>query len=1097
MAEQSEIVDLYETLKNVLHNDNQIRTQAEAKLKQYLTVPHKLLLYLVKIMQSSEEDYIRKLSSVLFKQYIALQEVAKAWNSINPVEQEEVKKEILEALKKETNVKVSKQICQSIAELAGAIFDSKKEWPELEELVMVYMKGSDEMAEMALRILDGLFAVDASRYVKNMESLCGVLDAAFQRPSTACAVAASMAVCTLLVSVNMTNSRYFHKYTPCIIKTIELLFNEDNEDGLHDYLDELSEVIEKAPNFFRRDFPSFCETLIRVSLKKDYANEKLRQMPLEIVVIFVENIPALCKKHVAQVENLCLSLFDLAVSIDSEVESDWLKPKEGTSADEDLNPDDNVNFAASSFDKLLNCSDFNNLVAVIQKLMLLSMGSEDWRYRNAGLMMIAQVGEYCESADSIREIVPVLVTHIAHPHPKVRFAALYAIGLISDYLFPDIQKTYSKELIPPMIAAMDDKVPRVQSHACAALTNFLEHVSKGVAMEVAPVLLPKLIKVVKEGVSIAKENAVSCIASIAESAYEKFVPYYDELIPFLFACVQQFSSREYHKFRGQVIECLTIIMTSGDNKAFQKYTHPLIELMVSMHNEENPKGDPQRFYLLSSWQRVCFLLEKNFAPYLPKIIEGFFKIARTVPEMSTAKNLQSGSLESVLKEVSGKSDNGKVEINTAEIDEKEQALEMLKIFACQLKEKYAPYVEETTKIMEPVLAFSVNSRLRRQAASALPELLQCLKAAEVSREVLVEVGKRYINDLIAVHEKELSSETKTVQVMALKKIYEVLGHFMTPPDTKNLVDKILACFKSSNEQREALCHYKILEKEECEEEETNSETQTYIEIEEDYQKMLTYLLGEISKSHRDEFAPEVPLILSTVVTPYLSGNPAYQRIAIFIIDDLIDNLAVEKLGPDTYKQLAAVLIKYAVQPEHEVRQAACYGIGALGKAGGETFGAIALQCLTVLAAAAEVKMNMVDKYGFSAARDNAISSIGKILKYQEHAVPFAAIWPKWICYLPIGTDREEARFVHEFVADTLIEKPEIAVGADGGQLKEILRIFIEIHGKSLISKEGEQKVSRALKELGKYPAIAAIMNNIYEKELSPESKSVLSTMLQS
>ena len=94
MTEQSELICFYNNLKAVLDNDNQVRLQAEANLKQYLTMPKKLLLYLVKIIQSSEEDYIRKLSSVLFKHYIALKEVSQIWNTLSQIDQDEIKKEI-------------------------------------------------------------------------------------------------------------------------------------------------------------------------------------------------------------------------------------------------------------------------------------------------------------------------------------------------------------------------------------------------------------------------------------------------------------------------------------------------------------------------------------------------------------------------------------------------------------------------------------------------------------------------------------------------------------------------------------------------------------------------------------------------------------------------------------------------------------------------------------------------------------------------------------------------------------------------------------------------------------------------------------------
>jgi uncharacterized protein (DUF433 family) len=586
---------------------------------------------------------------------------------------------------------------------------------------------------------------------------------------------------------------------------------------------------------------------------------------------------------------------------------------------------------------------------------------------------------------------------------------------------------------------------------------------------------------------------MTCISSIAESAKQQFALYYDELIPFLFACIQEFSAKEYHQLRGQTIECLTILMDSGDRTAFSKYLQTLIDLLINLQNEENPKGDPQRYYLITCWQRVCIHLDKNFAQYLPKIIDGFFKIGRSIPEMSTG-SLQAGSIESVLREINGKT-NDEAELSTTEIEEKEMALQMLKLFAFVLKEKYAEYVEETTKIIEPVLTFSVNARLRKEAASMLPDLLNCLRFANIPKEPFTTAGNRFIHDLLNAHNKERDIETASVQVQALKKLYEIMGHFMTQNDTKIMVSKILNYFKESDEQKDMLNEYDDLEKED--DDEGNEGIQETIEAEEDYQKNLAYLLTTIAKTHKEEFVVVLPVIISTIVQPYLSADKAYQKVALIIIAALVECLTVEKLGDDLYKSFATIFIGFSTKPDNELRQMACYGIGALSKGGATVFGQIAIQCLTALGTAIEFKGDIKNKYSFNAARDNAISSIGKILKYQATSIPFSELWSKWICYLPICIDVNEARFVHEFVADTLISKPEIAVGPNGSLLGDILRVFIGIYRTGLISKDGKGKMVKALKELSKYPTIAGLMNEIYEKSLTDENKDTLRTMLQS
>jgi importin-5 len=54
--------------------------------------------------------------------------------------------------------------------------------------------------------------------------------------------------------------------------------------------------------------------------------------------------------------------------------------------------------------------------------------NEDWRYKNAGLMALSQVGEYLEDVKTISPMIPTVVEHLTHPVPKIRFAALHCIG---------------------------------------------------------------------------------------------------------------------------------------------------------------------------------------------------------------------------------------------------------------------------------------------------------------------------------------------------------------------------------------------------------------------------------------------------------------------------------------------------------------------------------------------------------------------------------------------------------------------------------------------------------------------------------------------
>jgi hypothetical protein len=46
----------------------------------------------------------------------------------------------------------------------------------------------------------------------------------------------------------------------------------------------------------------------------------------------------------------------------------------------------------------------------------------------------------------------------------------------------EFQKNYHSQVLSILIQTLDDQVPRVQSHACAALTNFMEGATEEIVL---------------------------------------------------------------------------------------------------------------------------------------------------------------------------------------------------------------------------------------------------------------------------------------------------------------------------------------------------------------------------------------------------------------------------------------------------------------------------------------------------------------------------------------------------------------------------------------------------------------------------------------
>jgi len=1016
------------------------------------------------------------------------------------LQQQEIQNELLKSLKNETELKVARQKCQSIAELAGLIYSINQSWPELDLLISQFItSGAANYQELAFCILEVLWTNSVDHYIDKLSDFSHVIEIGLKSTHANVVLSAFSAICGLISTIDSVNAKIFYKYAEDLVKILEFCSeNVKDEQILLKLLDGISEITENEPTFFRKNFQKLCEIILKISLRTDFENDKIRHIALESIITIFRRMPGILKKHKAQLWALCSAVFNIMVSIESEIEHSWEKPDEGFNLnDEILNIEENVNFGLITYDQLLNSLGDDEMLPIMEKVLETALSSTDWRYRNAGLMAIAQIGEYVLDPTKIKNVIPILISHLEHPHSKVRFAALYAFGIFAHDMAPDFQSEYSKIVIGPLLKIINDPIPRVQSQACAALTNLLEHVSAEITNEISPILLPKLIQIIKEGISIAKENAMTCIAAIAESLKEQFLPYYGEMFNFLLSLAKNLGTKEYNKLKGQTIECLTIISISVGKSNFLPYAQILIELIKDIQNSkiEFSKDDILKPYLLGAWQRLVLILEKDIEKYLPEIMPKILKIANSYCTITSSEYIVDNVLESLNENIEGIF--GSQEITTSEIEEKEIALEMLAVFAAQLEETFAPYIPESAKIIIPILYFPVNSELRRSAARVLASFLKC--AYKIERPKFIELGRYFLAELLQAHDKEAKPDVKSAEILSMKQIIDSLGYFMTKEQIDEFFKKSFDFIKDSNTRHNLLLSTKETleqpDEEELEDSEDSCDSQyeLNVESEEIYQKNVTYLIGALINTHKNESLQHISNIIDLIIKPNLKGNPNQQKVAIFAADDLLDFLGYEKLGATLWKYLAELIASYVNNSEPMLRQAACYGVGCLAKNGGIAFKEISGKCFEILASVIEMKIDKKNKLLCLGAKEAGIAAIMKILKYQKENLPmkFEDIWTKWIEFLPISQDEDEAKETHDFVIQSVMKNPGQTIGNNGENLEKLMKLFIEIYKQKMLSANGKRDLKLTIQNLNQIPAISTMLQEIYLNKLNSEQQKIL------
>ena len=140
-----------------------------------------------------------------------------------------------------------------------------------------------------------------------------------------------------------------------------------------------------------------------------------------------------------------------------------------------------------------------------------------------------------------------------------------------------------------------------------------------------------------------------------------------------------------------------------------------------------------------------------------------------------------------------------------------------------------------------------------------------------------------------------------------------------------------------------------------------------------------------------------------------------QQSALCVMDDVI-----EFCGPKCleYQEIFLPLISNNLKsPHYELRQAAAYGVGVLAKHGGDSFAKYLSETIPVLLALIQDPNSRLNDS--VCATENAISSITKIIQFNNSMVDVDALIPCWLSWLPIWEDEEEVIYVYTFLYQLL------------------------------------------------------------------------------
>ncbi|KAI5596364.1 hypothetical protein BDE02_03G202500 [Populus trichocarpa] len=1062
----------FETLiSSLMSSSNETRSQAELIFnlaKQH--DPNSLCLKLAHLLQFSPHLDARAMSAVLLRKLLTRDD-SYLWPRLSPQTQSSLKSILLACLQQESVKSNTKKLCDTVSELASGILPDNG-WPELLPFMFQCVTSdSVKLQESAFLIFAQLSQYIGESLIPFIKELHGVfLQCLGSSTNFDVKIAALNAVINFIQCLDNSSDRdRFQDLLPSMIRTLTEALNNGNEATAQEALELLIELAGTEPRFLRRQLVDVVGSMLQIA-EAESLEEGTRHLAIEFVITLAEareRAPGMMRK----LPQFISRLFGILMRMLLDIEDDpaWHSAE---NEDEDAGETSNYSVGQECLDRLAISLGGNTIVPVASEQLPAYLAAPEWQKHHAALIALAQIAEGCSKVmlKNLEQVVTMVLNSFYDPHPRVRWAAINAIGQLSTDLGPDLQNQYHQRVLPALAAAMDDfQNPRVQAHAASAVLNFSENCTPEILTPYLDGVVSKLLVLLQNGKQMVQEGALTALASVADSSQEHFQKYYDAVMPYLKTILVNANDKANRMLRAKSMECISLVGMAVGKEKFRDDAKQVMDVLLSLQVSQMESDDPTTSYMLQAWARLCKCLGQDFLPYMSVVMPPLLQSAQLKPDVTITSadsdnDIDDSDDESMETITLG---DKRIGIKTSVLEEKATACNMLCCYADELKEGFFPWIDQVAPTLVPLLKFYFHEEVRKAAVSAMPELLRSAKLA-IEKGLAQGRNESYVKQLSdyiipalveALH-KEPDTEICASMLDALNECLQISGVLVDEGQVRSVVDEIKLVITASSSRKRERAERAKAEDFDAEEGELIKEEN---EQEEEVFDQVGEILGTLIKTFKASFLPFFDE-LSSYITPMWGKDKTAEerRIAICIFDDVAEQCREAALKYyDTYLPF---LLEACNDDNPDVRQAAVYGLGVCAEVGGSVFKHLVGEALS--------RLNVVIRHPNAKqpdnvmAYDNAVSALGKICQFHRDSIDSAQVVPAWLNCLPITGDLIEAKAVHEQLCSMVERSDRELLGPNNQYLPKIVSVFAEVLcGKDLATEQTLSRMVNLLRQL--------------------------------
>jgi len=309
--------------------------------------------------------------------------------------------------------------------------------------------------------------------------------------------------------------------------------------------------------------------------------------------------------------------------------------------------------------------------------------------------------------------------------------------------------------------------------------------------------------------------------------------------------------------------------------------------------------------LLSGWQRLSFLMEESFMPYIDKMMPTLIALCRQI--IATGKKYENDPNPG---EEGEEDDATKInQFNTYEDDNCFVAINMIKLFLKRCKSALGKWVKEIYDVIVPLMNYLPNDSVRVTASKCLPYIILAMKGTANENDI-PEFAKLAATEIWKAMETEPEVENLLLHCKAMQKLITNAGAFLDQAGLEAMYLKSVHHLEQSHNRKKMTDQHKDDEEDELE---VENVLEMEKEMEDEFCCQIAEILGKLFQTHKEKTLPIAAELDKKFVMNSLQPDqpPRLKKFGLFLICDIIDHLGDIAAVKSTYFEVnQSILILY-------------------------------------------------------------------------------------------------------------------------------------------------------------------------------------------